>query len=106
LLELAWNNGAPDQRFFEEARKLAGNESQIKNLIDSRFPDGHPDRGPIELYFCLFYYLNWYFGEGSEKDIALKQFDNHITLATGSGVSGQSDEILKRCKILAERISE
>ena len=106
LLELAWNNGSPDREFFDEACKLASNETQLNIFVGSRYPDGLADKAPIEFYFCLFYYLKWHFAERkTEKDNALESFDNHMTLATTGGVSGRSDELDNRCKILAEKIS-
>jgi len=108
FLELAWNKGEPIKEHFDEACKLAGNEAQIKSLIDSAYKGGHPDRSPIELYFCLFYYLYWHFAKEAkedEKSFAKEQFMVHYQLATGSGVSGKSEEITKRCEELLNRIN-
>ena len=105
LLELAWNEGMPLENNFTEACKIAQNELQIKEL-DKHLTEAGADRVPIELYYCLFYYLKWRFSNNSSKIIAKGNFLTHLTIISDEHTMGNKDatESLNRCKIMAEMI--
>jgi len=104
LLEMSWNNGNPAKESFVEACKLAGNEAQIKALVDSSYKGGTPDRAPIEHYYCLFYVLQWYFAEEPERLSIRDNFLPHYEIATGGNTPGRSEKITARCNELLNRI--
>lgn len=106
LLELAWNNGKPKKEYFEEACGLAGNEAQIKVLVDGFTKNGvTPGKAPLEFYYCLFYYLQWHFAEVPEKNSIKINFTMHYEIATGDHTSSRSDKINDRCNELLSRMS-
>jgi hypothetical protein len=41
-----------------------------------------------------------------EKDAMKNNFEAHFSIATGQGISGGSEEIIKRCKELAAMIRQ
>jgi hypothetical protein len=75
-------------------------EEQIRDLVESAYKNGHPDQAPIELYYCLFYFLQWKFSGAEQKPPAKENFMMHYHVATGGHTSGRSDEIIKRCDAL------
>lgn len=101
LLELSWNNDGQALRkdHFDEACKLAANEVQIKTLEESAYKNGAIDQAPIELYYCLFYFLQWSFSDEQQKPTIKENFMMHYNLATGDNASGRSNEITERCDI-------
>lgn len=105
LLELSWNNGEPLKNYLEDAYVIARNEGQISDLIARRYKDGSPDRAPIELYYCLFYYLQWFFADNDQKPSIKEKFEQHYTILTSGRISGLIEEIKKRCDNLLERIN-
>lgn len=107
LLELSWNNGVEPhiKGYFEEACKIAETPDQLKNLFELAYsPEGHPDRVPIELFYCLFYYLQCYFAKVEERSPIKDLFVKHYKVATGVGVPGKSEEITSKCEELRKRI--
>lgn len=101
LLELSFNNGQePNRERFIQASEIAGNESQIKALVNSAYTGGHPDQAPIELYYCLFYFLQWKFSDQRQKTTVKEIFNLHCRIAVGDSTSGRSDDISKRCGAL------
>lgn len=107
LLELSWNNGVEPhiKGYFEEACKIAETPDQLKNLFELAYsPEGHPDRVPIELSYCLFYYLQCYFAIVEERSAIKDLFVKHYKVATGVGVPGKSEEITSKCEELRKRI--
>jgi hypothetical protein len=106
LLELALNErGEYGGYNFNEACKIAGNESQIQTLIDSAYKNGHPDRAPIELYYCIFYFLHWTFADEQQKSSIKNNFMTHYHLAKTQNTSGWSAEIADRCNGFFEKMN-
>jgi|GEM_PF-1164710 len=106
LLELAWNNDEPMKNYLEHAYVIAKNERQISDLIARRYGDGRPDKAPIEFYYCLFYYLQWYFADSDQKPSIKENFDKHYTPIASGGVAGWNEELKKRFDELMKRISQ
>lgn len=106
-LELSWNNNEGLKRDrFDEACRIAGNEIKIKTLEESAYKNGAPDQAPIELYYCLFYFLQWRFSDEQQKQTIKENFMMHYNLATGTHTSGWSNEITERCNTWKRIIEE
>lgn len=98
LLELANSQaGELQEKYFEQASELASVELQINDMVNTAFSGGYPDRAPIELYYCLFYYLKWNNSKNEKERAEIKgNFQAHYKIIL-SNVSGRSEEITNRC---------
>ena len=106
LIELSFRNGQElKKEYFTQACTMAGNEAQINKLVDSAYPNGPPDQAPVELYYCLFYYLQWKFFEAEQKPTAKENFMTHHAIATGNRTSGRSADIASRCDVLLKMMN-
>lgn len=104
LLELAHNKEKePIKEYFDKACNTADTELRIKKLADDAFPNELTITAYKGFYYCLFYFLKWYFAE-EKKDELIEIFKNYYDIATGDHTSGHSEEITNRCKKLWGRI--
>lgn len=102
LLELALADSEESMTLFNKASSIAGDEAQIRELIQRAY-DGHPDRAPLELYYCMFYVMKYkHAGNETERQEARQLFDLHREAISRSS-SGYSDSIMTRIEHLRTR---
>lgn len=106
LLEIAYASpGAKQRKFFDEARKIAGTEAKIKELIAKADMGVASDQAQFESSYCLFYYLLWASSAQQDERSQIEEiFRTHYTIASGVVFSGQSSPIVERCNELKSKM--
>lgn len=95
---LARMKGNPKRNYFDRVLDIASNEAQIRKLTERAYPNTTAN-AQIQFYYCLFYYLGWYFANNNEKANVKEKFREHSTLVAGQ--FGGSEDLVQRCSELS-----